>query len=267
MSSGFISENEIANQRKIRQEEWEKVRTADQPEEAPEEQYDPRSLYDRLKEQKDKKEFEYEEAHKLKNMIKGLDDEEVEFLDLVDKSKYEEEKRKYLEESKELNEFRMKRACLEEEHLAQRIKNEIKSSTKSNPSSNKISSQSKLLPGVVVKKSSPPLAVSNDKGTKRKLEEGDQGEDNGVKKVIADALSTDVPIGPIISPTSSTIVTGVTPDSTALQCVGILPGIGDYDRSSDSDASSSDFESSEQQLDLCGRKIVKKKPEEESAEN
>uniref|UniRef100_A0A8D8YX64 Protein FAM192A n=1 Tax=Cacopsylla melanoneura TaxID=428564 RepID=A0A8D8YX64_9HEMI len=138
MSSGFISENEIANQRKIRQEEWEKVRTADQPEEAPEEQYDPRSLYDRLKEQKDKKEFEYEEAHKLKNMIKGLDDEEVEFLDLVDKSKYEEEKRKYLEESKELNEFRMKRACLEEEHLAQRIKNEIKSSTKSNPSSNKI---------------------------------------------------------------------------------------------------------------------------------
>jgi N-terminal domain of NEFA-interacting nuclear protein NIP30. len=65
MSSGFISETEIANQRQRRQEEWEKVRTADQPVEAPEEEYDPRSLFDRLKEQKDKKEFEYEEAHKL----------------------------------------------------------------------------------------------------------------------------------------------------------------------------------------------------------
>ncbi|XP_026682107.1 protein FAM192A [Diaphorina citri] len=128
MSSGFISETEIANQRQRRQEEWEKVRTADQPVEAPEEEYDPRSLFDRLKEQKDKKEFEYEEAHKLKNMIKGLDDDEVEFLDLVDKSKFEEEKRKYLEESKELNEFRRRRECLEEENLEQRIKNEIKSS-------------------------------------------------------------------------------------------------------------------------------------------
>lgn len=32
MSSGFISENEIAELRKKRQEEWAKVRTADQPE-------------------------------------------------------------------------------------------------------------------------------------------------------------------------------------------------------------------------------------------
>lgn len=31
MSSGFISEAEIAEQRKVRQEEWNKIRTADQP--------------------------------------------------------------------------------------------------------------------------------------------------------------------------------------------------------------------------------------------
>lgn len=31
MSSGFISEAEISEQRKIRQEEWDRVRTADQP--------------------------------------------------------------------------------------------------------------------------------------------------------------------------------------------------------------------------------------------
>ncbi len=31
----------------------------------PEEPYDSRSLYERLKEQKDKKDFEFDEAHKL----------------------------------------------------------------------------------------------------------------------------------------------------------------------------------------------------------
>ena len=32
MSSGFISEAELAEQRKVRQEEWEKVRKPGQPE-------------------------------------------------------------------------------------------------------------------------------------------------------------------------------------------------------------------------------------------
>lgn len=31
MSSGFVSETELAERRRIRQEEWEKVRTAEQP--------------------------------------------------------------------------------------------------------------------------------------------------------------------------------------------------------------------------------------------
>lgn len=31
MSSGFVTETELAERRKIRQEEWDKVRTAEQP--------------------------------------------------------------------------------------------------------------------------------------------------------------------------------------------------------------------------------------------
>lgn len=84
MSSGFVSETELAERRRIRQEEWDKVRTAEQPlgkvlvnlhlvilikivfcTEVPEEQYDHRSLFDRLEEQRRKKEYEYEETHKL----------------------------------------------------------------------------------------------------------------------------------------------------------------------------------------------------------
>lgn len=39
--------------------------------EAPEEEYDHRSLFDRLQEQKQRKEFEFEEAHRLsKNFLK-----------------------------------------------------------------------------------------------------------------------------------------------------------------------------------------------------
>ena len=37
--------------------------------EAPEEPYDPRSLYERLQEQKNKRDAEYEEAHKLSKLI------------------------------------------------------------------------------------------------------------------------------------------------------------------------------------------------------
>lgn len=69
MSSGFVTESEAAEARKRRQEEWERVRQPDDPMERPEEPYDGRSLYERLKEQKTKKDMEYEEAHKLSERL------------------------------------------------------------------------------------------------------------------------------------------------------------------------------------------------------
>lgn len=93
MSSGFVTESEINEARQRRQEEWEKVRQPDEPLgtlfinfkkilifsrclfisfntlERPEEPYDGRSLFDRLKEQKMKKDMEYEEAHKLSYLL------------------------------------------------------------------------------------------------------------------------------------------------------------------------------------------------------
>ncbi|KAE8295996.1 hypothetical protein D5F01_LYC04745 [Larimichthys crocea] len=66
LSRKFVSETELDEKRKKRQEEWEKVRKPEDPEEAPEEEYDPRSLFERLQEQKDKKQEEYEEQFKFK---------------------------------------------------------------------------------------------------------------------------------------------------------------------------------------------------------
>ncbi|XP_064101926.1 PSME3-interacting protein-like isoform X2 [Macrobrachium nipponense] len=80
MSSGFISEKDVAERRRVRQENWEKNRKEDDPLEAPEEPPpDHRSLYDRLQEQRQKKQEEYDEAHKKKvsAMQKNCAEEEM----------------------------------------------------------------------------------------------------------------------------------------------------------------------------------------------
>lgn len=234
MSSGFISEAELAEQRRMRQEEWERVRTADQPLEAPEESYDPRSLYERLQEQKNKRDLEYEEAHKLKNMIKGLDDDEVEFLDLVDRTKMEEERKKNLEEEKEMRDFKAAVASLQEQKLNEKLKQELKNpsvSSKNVVCGSSRPSQLKLPAGVVLKRSDKQKQGEPVQGIKRKLSSSD-GYSSGLK------------------------------------CIGILPGLGTYDNSSDSDCSSDTDQETEPNpsiYDMLGRKIKTLKDKEEKS--
>lgn len=59
-------------------------------------------------------------------MIKGLDDDEVEFLDLVDRTKMEEERKKHLEEEKEMRDFKAAVASLQEQKLNEKLKQELK---------------------------------------------------------------------------------------------------------------------------------------------
>ncbi|CAK9821576.1 PSME3-interacting protein [Anthophora retusa] len=267
MSSGFISEAEITEQRRIRQEEWERVRTADQPLEAPEEPYDPRSLYERLQEQKNKRDAEYEEAHKLKNMIKGLDDDEVEFLDLVDRTKLEEERKKNLEEEKEMRDFKAAVASLQEKSLNEKLKQELKNPqiiNKNVSSRSSRSSQLKLLAGVVVKR---PEKQKQDvtRGLKRKLSEEDSDtpkkEDCEVnEEIVAENLEceSDTFKG------DSFETKDITGETGGMKCIGILPGLGSYEDSSDSDCSSDtdqDPEPNHLKYDLLGRKILLKDKE------
>lgn len=81
------------------------------PEEAA---YDGRSLYDRLKSQKDAKDLEFEESRKFKNMIRGLDDDDVDHLTEIDNKKLLEERQKQEEEQKELTDYRAKVVELQE---------------------------------------------------------------------------------------------------------------------------------------------------------
>ncbi|XP_012235241.1 PSME3-interacting protein isoform X2 [Linepithema humile] len=272
MSSGFISEAEIAEQRRMRQEEWERVRTADQPLEAPEDSYDPRSLYERLQEQKTKRDLEYEEAHKLRNMIKGLDDDEVEFLDLVDRTKMEEERKKNLEEEKEMRDFKAAVASLQEQKLNEKLKQELKNPPVSSKNTICGSRSSQLkLPGGIVVKRSDKQKQGEVKGTKRKLSSSEDDTATTKKKekehtscepapntsnYESDKQDDNIVVNPVISNGYS-----------GLKCIGILPGLGTYDNSSDSDCSSDTDQETEPNpsiYDMLGRKIKVLKEKEKS---
>ena len=58
-------------------------------------------------------------------MIKVLDAEEVEFLELVDKSKLEVERKKNLEEQKEMKDFKAAVSSLQEETLNNKLMQEL----------------------------------------------------------------------------------------------------------------------------------------------
>ncbi|XP_076163327.1 PSME3-interacting protein isoform X1 [Ptiloglossa arizonensis] len=270
MSSGFISEAEIAEQRRIRQQEWERVRTADQPLEAPEETYDPRSLYERLQEQKTKRDAEYEEAHKLKNMIKGLDDDEVEFLDLVDRTKLEEERKKNLEEEKEMRDFKAAVASLQEKSLNEKLKQELKNPqiiNKNVSSGSSRTSQLKLLAGVVVKRSEKQKQGDVIRGVKRKLSTTDENKDIPENE---DCQVKEQKVTEDLEPETNTPkdvpleIKNIVNEMGGMKCIGILPGLGSYEDSSDSDCSSDtdqDPEPSHTKYDLLGREIKTVKEE------
>lgn len=71
-----------------------------------ESEYDPRSLYERLKANKDKKQEAFDEIHKLGNQFRGIDEGESQFLAELQAERREEERRKRQEQDKELEEFR-----------------------------------------------------------------------------------------------------------------------------------------------------------------
>lgn len=50
-------------------------------------------------------------------MIRGLDDDEINFLDIVDQAKLDAEKRQQLQEDCELHEFRERVATLQEQSI------------------------------------------------------------------------------------------------------------------------------------------------------
>ncbi|KAK9880492.1 hypothetical protein WA026_011733 [Henosepilachna vigintioctopunctata] len=237
MSSRFISETELEEIRKKRQEEWEKVRKETDPLERPVEPYDSRSLFEKLQEQKQKKELEYEEAHKLKNMIKGLDDDEIEFLDFIDRTKLETDRLKELEEAKELNDFRNRVSILQQKKMEDVIRENSSPCKSKSTAKTHVSHQQKLLKEAVVTK-------------KRKI-----CEIQSTDKDLIDESVKDEPVSKV----------QLLVPQNDLKCIGILPGLGSYTESSEESSSDSEIDLSSSKIDLLGREIRKIEREEKES--
>lgn len=171
MASGFVKETDLDAARQKRQEEWERVRQADQPEVAPEEPYDARSLFDRLQEQKNKKQSEWDESHKLKNQVRGIDSDEANFLDQVDAIKWEQERKRIEEEKAALEEYRKIQEELLERQEIEKRKLEGGQVPKRPVATSAATKQSQLLSGVIVRKRSSESCAADDENKKVKSNE------------------------------------------------------------------------------------------------
>uniref|UniRef100_A0A8C2XNR1 Proteasome activator subunit 3 interacting protein 1 n=1 Tax=Cyclopterus lumpus TaxID=8103 RepID=A0A8C2XNR1_CYCLU len=230
LSRKFVSESELDENRKKRQEEWEKVRKPDDPEEAPEEKYDPRSLFERLQEQKDKKQEEYDEQFKFRNMVRGLDEEESSFLDEVSRQQCLVEKQRRDEEKQELLEYRISFFYVLQAATESRREPEKKVAPKHSGAEQKTShlSQAHLLAGAVKRRSS---SQSSDSSKKQKVEISTTG--NGDRHTEQEEGA-----GAAGGAKDQQTVPGVLHLPSAAVCVGVLPGLWVYSGSSDSDSSS-----------------------------
>lgn len=151
-------------------------------------------------------------------MIRGLDDDEVDFLEYVDKNKMNAEMKQQREENKEMEEFRNRVATLQEKSIDEKIQAEI-STPKANPkaaTTQQRPSQKSILKGIVVQKRKPEAE-------------------------------------PASSPPAKTPKTSSVP---VMNCIGVLPGIsGEYSATDSEDSSESDDDDHGPKFDLCGRRI------------
>ncbi|VDO94654.1 unnamed protein product [Soboliphyme baturini] len=259
----FVTQAEIEEERKRRQEEWEKVRQPGQPKEAPDPDYDPRPLYVRLKEQRDKEQMEYEEAHRFKHIVRELDSEELSFLNFVDHLKAEEEKKIRDEETeliKEVNET-MVSSGLEVPPMITLPTPLLSTTTKpiAKPKTS-CSKQAQLIAGAIKRKhyaseaTTSSASTSSASTTKRQKTSGsykfkdyrifDGSDDQMVP--FPDPGNRDDSRGHVtaeakesIPKNSAAMICGIRP--SAMQVVARLPGIdGNYSRSDSSCSSDSD---------------------------
>lgn len=108
VASRFVSSSDLESARLKREEEWKATyeRLGQEPPPMPKEEYDGRSLYEKLKETKDRKQEAFEEKLKFKNQFRALDDEEVAFLDDAAQEKRAAEMAKEREIRQEMKRFK-----------------------------------------------------------------------------------------------------------------------------------------------------------------
>ncbi|CAF3991230.1 unnamed protein product [Rotaria sordida] len=182
----FLTEEQIEIERQRRQADWERVRSATDPIEAPGEVFDSRSLYEKLKVQHDTKKKEYEDMWAAKNSIRGLDEDETDFLTRLDHAKIEKQRELKRMEQEEIEELKIsfyffltKKKLFFLNSIKYKAQKELETiSTNTRPISTKqhitppvVNKQKQLLSGIVKRKS------STNESLKRPLEDDNEEDD------------------------------------------------------------------------------------------
>lgn len=200
--------------------------------ECPEAPVDNRCLYDKLEEQKLKKQEEYDEQFKFKNQVKGLDEDESKFLEFVENRQEEIVKERQKEEKKILAEMKDAQVVRAVEGKAEEKR--VKSASTGKPNKK---SQSLLLAGAVKRKGSE----DNSPAKKSKSEaEPSCSSATDAKDIGCESNSIPAVEGTAVDNVQSSQA----PKSQVAKVIGILPsalgGLQQYSDTSDSESSSSD---------------------------
>jgi len=216
LASKFVTEEEVQDQRQKRQSEWEKVRQADDPAEAPE--AETRSLFEQLSANKTVQDQEADDESKLRASVKGLDEEEVHFLNFVSNRQLQIEKDRSNEEQSVIAELKNKAEKVITVEDKQKAASSSSSSASAASSAKK--SQLQLLKGAIKRKSTDSKPEVEEKKSKSDCDESPDAR----------------------------LMAGL-PPSQVMQCAGVLPGLGDYlegDSSTENSSNSDDSEADHQ---------------------
>ncbi|KAM0750709.1 hypothetical protein T439DRAFT_380583 [Meredithblackwellia eburnea MCA 4105] len=110
VASRFVSQSTLDAAKAQREADWKAAyeRMGQEPpkKEEDNEPYDGRSLWEKLKANKDKKQEAFDEQLKFKNQFRALDEDEISFLDSLTEDNHEEEDRKKQMIDEEVKNFR-----------------------------------------------------------------------------------------------------------------------------------------------------------------
>jgi len=153
MSSGFITEKDAGLERQKRQEEWEKVRQPSDPLEAPEpkkeESSDARPLHEKLSDNKIREQEAILNQRALKNQIRGLNEDETQFLQVLKTAEQNEINARQREEELLFNQLRRNQTTA---GLQRGPEDGVVKATSSLVDTGKVKKQSQLLKNAVKRK-------------------------------------------------------------------------------------------------------------------
>ncbi|WVO15269.1 hypothetical protein L204_102925 [Cryptococcus depauperatus] len=159
INSRFESQNSIEETRENRKKEWAEAYARigqKPPPEEPSEEYDARTLFERLEAQKEIKKEEWDARMKLSNQWRGLDADEKRFLAEKEAEKREEQRKLEQAEAEEVKKYKerlaARQAAVIDTPPAPPSLAPPRSSSKKTPSKDIKKNVKSLMKGIVVKK-------------------------------------------------------------------------------------------------------------------